>query len=381
MHLSSTELRDAHATFGTVETLLQRRRATYSAALELVTGSSKGDTECVDLLDSPVTRAHLGDVISGKTGYEPSKVVPVSRLVRGAVEFRATDARTYVVADPGAAVALDGAFELIAHEMGRVGAGRGGLRPISATRQSFSPASELVVEGLDLAMDLCPELAGDLLPHVVLIAIVEDDGDGHLVSASMREYPGLMVVPAPCSAVEVAEALIHEGAHQKFFDIALTRSILGGDLSDAPLFRASWAGLTAPAWPISQALAALHAYIGLAALMEAVTATNMSHLLSERSLLPFAESRAMEIGKWLLENCELLGPDGLRFLSLLTRSIAVGPSRSEANDLYLRPNVRTAVRPCGEWTLICQQNGPIDICWLPTVDAGAIIAEVAGGAR
>ena len=45
------------------------------------------------------------------------------------------------------------------------------------------------------------------------------DPSGRLGSASAREFPGLVLFPEPQTALEVAEALIHEGAHQKFFDL------------------------------------------------------------------------------------------------------------------------------------------------------------------
>ena len=95
---------------------------------------------------------------------------------------------------------------------------------LNGSRQ-FAAVVHTLTSGIELAVSVAPELALDLLPHVALFAVVDSECSGQLGSASLREFPGLILLPEPRSSVEVAEALIHEGAHQKFFDLAMTRSV------------------------------------------------------------------------------------------------------------------------------------------------------------
>jgi hypothetical protein len=66
MLLDPIDLRDIHAGFGTAASLVDRRRAVYSAVVELVSGRCAADIT-PDLLDSPTVRAHLGEVVVGSS--------------------------------------------------------------------------------------------------------------------------------------------------------------------------------------------------------------------------------------------------------------------------------------------------------------------------
>jgi hypothetical protein len=348
MPLRPGEVRDVHAAIAPVDSLIRRRRATYSAVLELVAGPSDGDD--VDLLDSPVARAHLGEVISGQVAYSPSAMVPLSQLLgRGHQVAASRRART----------ALSGACRRIAGELGRYGDHADSIRLVLADAPAFDEAAQRVVEGVRLAVEVCPELAEDLLPHVTLFAIVEQSGQ-RLGSASVREYAGLIVVPEPGSAIEVAEALIHEGAHQKLFDLATTCSILDPAAAGAPPFTPPWADPSAPPWPFEQVLAAFHAYTCLAAFMSAVEANGSVERLHEFSLLPHATTRAVALGDWLVHNTKYLGVDGLRFVALLTQADLADESPLTSSGI--------TIRNCGESTLVAHKNErtkSIELMWLP----------------
>ena len=347
MPLRPGDVRDAHAAIASVDSLIRRRRATYSAVLELVAGPTAGDD--VDLLDSPVARAHLGEVIGGQATYSPSAMVPLSDLLGDVQQIAARQlART----------ALSGACRRIAGELGRYGDDADSIRLVLAEAPTFDEAARRVVEGVRLAVQLCPELADDLLPHVALFAIVEQRGQ-RLGSASVREYPGLIVVPEPGSAIEVAEALIHEGAHQKLFDLATTCSILDPAAASAPTFAPPWADPSAAPWPFEQVLAAFHAYTCLAAFMGSIEADG-SIERHEFSLLPQADTRAATLADWLVCNSKYLAPDGLRFVAMLSRTDMPSLSPSTSSGI--------ATRDCGELTLVAHKNDAaesIDLMWLP----------------
>jgi hypothetical protein len=374
MLLSPVELRDAHAALGTVESLLRRRRATYSAALELATGSLDAAGDSHDLLDSPAVRAHLADVICGTANYTPSKMIPVSSLARGAPEYRRGDVHAYVAADEGTPTALDGAFRRLTRGL-RHSDDAEPLRLLLAGAPAFDRAARLVVQGLALAVDLCPVLASDLLPHVTMFAIIEA-GDNKIGSASLREYPGLIVVPQPSAAIEVAEAFIHEGAHQKFFDLGITHSIFNEAAYAAPYFATSWAAADTPPWPFEQCVAAFHAYICLATFMRALEVNSFSGHLHEFSLLPYAKSRAAELGEWLVENKQYFGPDGRHLVELMTGT-GSRDSPPAPSDFPLRPGPPTALRDCGEWTLVAQKEEAIELYWLPSADLSSGFAPPA----
>jgi hypothetical protein len=369
MPLNSAELREAHVAFGTVEELVRRRRATYAAALELATGMSEPGEPSADLFDSPAVRAHLGEVISGTAGYTPDAMVAILQLVGHAVPITAGSGGPHLVGATQARTALAGALGRIEHELGRRGSEPNPIRLVLPGDPAFERAARIVADGLEMAVDVCPALALDLLPHVAMFAVVDAGSSGDLGSASVREYPGLIVLPEPRSALEVAEALMHEGAHQKFFDIAITHSIFGGPAGadDPPSFAASWAGPLTARWPFEQCVAAYHAYSCLAAFMHAMRDACVStSSLHEFSLLPHADDRARELGEWLIANRDCLGPDGRRFLATMTGVEPTGEDHNRPAHLTLQGDVPTVIRDCGEWTLVAQRRSAIDLYWAPS---------------
>lgn len=363
MRLSPSDLRDVHSTFGSAEMLVRRRRATYSAVLELVAGAA--DDMSSDVLDSPAVRAHLGQIIDG-VEYRPEAMTPLSRIANRAAGITSGVSRTCVVGDTEARALLADAVRNIASELPATIDRSGEIQLLLDGDPGFDTASRIVVDGLELAMKLCPELADDLLPHVALFAVLaEGECARQLGSASIRDFPGLVVVPQPGSALEVAEALVHEGAHQKFFDLGLVRSIFNEKFCEAPFFGSSWAPRTAPRWPLEQCVAAFHAYTCLATFYESVSASDLGQPLHEFSLLPVAGERAAELGTWLSRNVQFLGPDGRVFVSRLTRA------REPVDDapiVDVKPDeaLTSVVRVCDEWTLFAQKADRVELYWVPS---------------
>jgi hypothetical protein len=65
-----------------------------------------------------------------------------------------------------------------------------------------------------------------------LLVILDPATSGGLISASSRFFPGLILIDRPENPFNVAEALIHEGAPQKFFDLVITHDFLGADIAE-----------------------------------------------------------------------------------------------------------------------------------------------------
>src|SRR5690349_3880957 len=116
MLVGAHELRAVHAEFGTPDALISRRRATYSAALELVSpGETAAPSDALfDLLDSPVARSHLADVIRGTGTYSPDQVVTTRAIT--CEEFSVDGARVRVASGAEAQEALTGALDLLAKQ-------------------------------------------------------------------------------------------------------------------------------------------------------------------------------------------------------------------------------------------------------------------------
>lgn len=368
MLLTPNDIRDIHADLGTAAALVDRRRAVYSAVVELVGGVSAVDITR-DLLDSPAVRSHLGEVVVDVGRYRPEALIPLSRLTAGAPEFVSGTAHTAVVSDPDARAPLDPAVQYIESELRRCGATAGEIRLLLDDDPGFPDAARTVLDGLEIAVKLCPELADDLLPHVALFAVIRSGEQ--LGSASVREYPGLIIVPQPTSPLEVAEALVHEGAHQKFFDLGIACSVVGEDFHAAPLFTSSWAAPAAPGWPLEQCAAAFHAYTCLAAFNKCVEESMFADHLHEFSLLPYAETRAAELGEWVLANQRFFGPDGCVLTSALAgrsrfSAVAGAPSNVVPSTVTVGRDVPTTVRRCGVWTLVAQMGESIELYWAPS---------------
>jgi hypothetical protein len=365
MLLTPTDIRDIHADLGTAAALVDRRRAVYSAVVELVSGCVASDIT-PDLLDSPAARSHLGEVIVDVGRYRPEALIPLSRLTAGAPEFVSGTARTAVVSNPDARAPLDPAVQYIESELGRHGADAAAIRLMLDDDPGFPDAARTVLEGLEIAVKLCPELADDLLPHVALFAVIWNGGTEQLGSASVREYPGLVIVPQPTSPLEVAEALVHEGAHQKFFDLGTTCSVVGDDFHTAPSFTSSWAAPSAPDWPLEQCAAAIYAYTCLAAFNGCVEESAFAGRLHEFSLLPPAATRATEPGEWVLANQRFFGPDGCVLTTALAGRSRLSAVAGEPTDVIVDRDVPTTIRRCGARKLIAQMSESIELYWVPS---------------
>ncbi|GAA5170078.1 hypothetical protein GCM10023321_66610 [Pseudonocardia eucalypti] len=341
----------AHGRFGSAGEVVAQRRAVYRLAVELLDREAdpadrEVDAEIdTDRLDNPISRGHLGEVLSGRAAFSPDELRPLTEL-------------TGPVAGPVRVVqrgeeALAPALARVSTELRRHRAGGGPPVLLTAGAAGFAQARRVLLDGVEVALKAVPELAADLLPHVAAFAMVRDD-TGRLGSASAREFPGLVVLPAPSVAAEAAEAFLHEGAHQTFFDLAITRAVFGANQFDAPPMPPSWAG--GAEWPLEQTFAAWHAYRCLTAFAE------VSDSPPGASLLPVAAERAEELGDWLRAHGEHLGPDGHRLLDAVDgRAPDAPPSAAPAAPSTSDPGMRT-LRFAGR-TLIARHADALEFFW------------------
>jgi HEXXH motif-containing protein len=351
----------AHAVLGDVEQLLAMRLAVYSAAVELFFGPEMAARAGGEVLDNPVVRADLALLLAGRGQPDPARLTSIGALLADQPAAGRDGSPLPVAASAPARVLLAGALEEVRRELALHGDHSPAGTLLTVDDPDYGAAQRVLTEGIELTRDVVPELADDVLPHVALVALVAPDAAGRLGSASLRDWPGLIVLPRPRHPCEAAEALLHEGAHQKLFDLLLTRSMLVPRGGPDPLFAPPWRPESAPRWPLDQCLAALHTYCVLAAAAPAFAERGVA--LHEYSLLPHAAARAELLAEWWERQWQHLGPDGRRLVTGLTgRSLPVdadGPAEPAR-----RPEV-AVVRHCGSWDLHLSAGSPSDLWWVP----------------
>lgn len=313
----------AHAALAPRDRLIDERRDLYTLAAELAGPPAVVDRTAPSVVDNPVTRGAVGRALAGGGVLRADDFVATSELASPRFVVTLGSHRLAIVSRGAARTLLADAIVSIARQAG-VAAGQDEATRLLTEDDGapFLGAAARIAAGIRLARTVAPELMADLLPHVAVVAVVTTGG--RLGSASSRCYPGLVVVPAPVSAMEVAEALVHEGAHQKFFDLAITRDVLRASAAEVPGHRPSWSPPNT-AWPLEQVLAAWHAYMCLRSFWS-VMSRRHRRSVARGSLLPLATRRSAELGAVLLDAGEHLGVDGHRLLSLLVgRSPATSP--------------------------------------------------------
>lgn len=358
-----------HAAISPASELVAERRALYRLAVDLF---APGFELSDNLADHPIVRYEIGRVLAGHDGLEPLRLQALARM-------RVRDAGIALASDPQAADVLEAPLRIIAQS---------GARPAPVTEadgERFESVAAIVAEGVSLFRRLAPAMAEDLLAHVSMLAVLKKETSGGVVSASSRYVPGLVLIDEPATPVEVAEALVHEGAHEKFFDLAITREFLDARAEEAEWFVTSWSGAR---WPLEQTFAAWHAYSCLAQFFISAGTEELGPI----SLLPKARERADEIGAWLLAHENDLRADArwlLHGLAGVPTDEAGGQSdvdrvaqSVELNDddyLHVLPDVRFRIAGTGR-VVGARAAQPPEIFWLDT-DAGWLVARLEQGDR
>ena len=352
-----------HARLAPADVLVDERRALYRLAVELFApGTEMSD----NLLDHPIVRYELGRALAGHGGVDPD-------ALREAAAVSVRDAGIAVASDPAAAERLEAPLRIIAPP-GQA------PRPLTeADGERFETAIKVVAEGVELFRRLAPAMAADLLAHVSMLAVLKAETSGGVVSASSRYVPGIVLIDEPAGPMEVAEALVHEGAHEKFFDFAITREFLDAHAEDAEYFENSWSHAR---WPLEQTFAAWHAYTCLSQFF----LSSESEQLGPHSLLPKARERAEEIGDWLLAHEHDLLPDARWLLHALAGRVAgategvstadtslLATGISEDGNFRVLPDVAYRLAKSGR-AVVGRVGERPEIFWLDR-DAGWVLNE------
>ena len=197
-------------------------------------------------------------------------------------------------------------------------------------------------EGMALLGEILPQLRGSVFRHVRYVNIVDEDG---AQQADSFERPNLFESAStdtiPCcvffsvnplaSAWRTAEALLHEAAHNKLFELILTRPILrnGYSQTTSPTILAFW-NSNIPSnpndWCVDRALLAFHVYVHLTLFLAVIE--HRGQPLEERfgditgptvgSAASTAYARADYLGQQLLTTgAAEIGPDGFALIEWL----------------------------------------------------------------
>ncbi|MEU0880310.1 HEXXH motif-containing putative peptide modification protein [Lentzea sp. NPDC005914] len=345
-----------HAALSPASELVDDRRALYRLALELF---APGFELSDNLADHPIVRYEIGRALAGHDGLDPVRLKEVAAM-------SVRDAGVPVAADPAAAEMLEAPLRIVAPA---------GVRPQPLTEadgERFETVLLIVAEGVRLFRALAPAMADDLLAHVSMLAVMKKETSGGVVSASSRYVPGIVLIDEPSLPMEVAEALVHEGAHEKFFDLAITKEFLDARAEDADYFENSWSGAR---WPLEQTFAAWHAYSCLAQFFLSIG----TEQLGPDSLLPNAKQRAAEIGEWLLAHERdlqgharwllhaLMGDTGGHVGGQVVPSgvdgVAPSPKISQHWEFHVLPDVRYKCSATGR-VVAGRSTNPPEIYWL-----------------
>lgn len=361
----ATSTHELHAAIAPAPALVDERRTLYRLAAELFVPAAELSD---NLADHPIVRFEIGRALAGHGGLDPVRLGEVAAMhVRDAAGLA-------VAADPAAAEVLEAPLRIISGS---------GPRPQPLTEadgERFEAVFATVAAGVRLLHELAPAMAEDLLAHVAMLAVLKKETSGGVVSASSRYVPGLVLIDEPVLPIEVAEALVHEGAHEKFFDLAIAKEFLDARAEDAEYFTTSWSRAT---WPLEQTFAAWHAYSCLAQFYLSIG----TEQLGAHSLLPKARERADEIGGWLLAHEADLRADSRWLLHALTgEPTDEAGERSDVDYVTLCTEIRenghfrvlpdVRIRRAGTGRAVVGRVAqPPDVFWLD-VDASWVVAQL-----
>ncbi len=344
-----------HAALAPADELLSERRALYQLAAELFWRGAPKLPE--SRLDNPLFRFRVGEALADRIPFDSTADDDLDDVVTE------VGGQLKIASGAGANDRLADTLRVVHSQSGAPGTPPRLLTQVDG--ESFREAIDIVEAGLARFREVSPALARDLLPHTALLVILDPATSNGLVSASSRLFPGLILIDKPTCPYDVAEALVHEGAHQKFFDLAITRDFLGSEVDDR-VFSPSW---STARWPLEQVVAAFHAYALLAQFAESVTASGEIGQVGPSSLLPFARERETEIGRWLLGAEESLESDARWLLRTLLRAdnaaIRTEESKNSVLDgrYALKPFVRMARMATGRM-LLASPGHPPQLVWL-----------------
>lgn len=140
----------------------------------------------------------------------------------------------------------------------------GQCRPVDAVDSGMEA---VFADGLALLRELAPQYVPWVTRAVHGVVVCSIEEPFHLVSGSWEDIPGFIHISSPHSAVDIAEILVHEAAHQYFYLLQRVGDIDDG--SDRTLY---WSPPIRMKRPLSRILMAFHALTNVLQVYRAVRA-------------------------------------------------------------------------------------------------------------
>jgi hypothetical protein len=238
-----------------------------------------------------------------------------------------------------------------------------------------------VAAGWHLLHEVLPTLTPGIAPHVAGVASVRlSSADTEFLSGSVPDLPGLIFLSskATASSRRTAESILHEACHCKYFDICITRTILGPD-TNAFTVAIPWidpSSRRSANWAIDQALAAAHAYVHLALLDTALSHRDDAHRQVEldagQGRAPNSFARATYLITELKRaGADALGAEGPAFIGWLSDSLDLIESldyflsivlNDSQNRYRLDLNVMMKQSPGGRYVIGSRGSATIEWC-------------------
>lgn len=367
-----------HAAIAPSGALQRERRALYQFATELLQGGGPRVLD-LDVIDSPLARNHIGDALAGRTSLRRAALVGISAMAEATSRVQ----NLWIASRPQANTLLAAALDTVGTELCREqGACQSPWLLTEEDGERFTSALCVLRDGVALARSISQELIDDLLVHIALVGVLDLQSTGRLASASLRAFPGLVLLKSPQSSIEAAEALIHEGAHQKFFDLAITHDLLNADSYQCPPFHPPWRP-EGSLWPLEQTLAACHAYACIARFAKDVGVVGEDHKVEPNSLLPVASQRCEILGEWLMDKAGYLGADAHTLLNgVLGRRPNTHPTAEvlpmQVPAVNYVTDMQLEFRRCGyaDRVLVGSRSQPPRLCWVSD-EAATVIGLLA----
>jgi hypothetical protein len=361
------------ARFGDSPMILERRQALYEFALEVLGRRLPGMAAAAGtiaalparqraaVLDDPLVRVHIHEALGrlqrdelgapdylerffaqlATEGWQAADGAPLECSLPDAGRLGGDDIPVWKAPDRESPIVSNFearfAHEFLEHHDRTLSERDGGLLDPDDELQ------ELLAEGHELLFSLLPGLAASVFSHIRIVAFVRvQTPDAAVQSGSIRAIPGAIFLSphhlkTPWS---VAEALLHECAHNKLFDLYLTRLILeaGYDCRTARTIHARWNKSTLMQrnqWPLDQALSACHVYLHLA-VFDRLVHDHAGELVDRFGPIdtssvmksPRAHERAAYlVGELAREDYRGLGPDGRALVDWMATQLGDGAPR------------------------------------------------------
>lgn len=200
-----------------------------------------------------------------------------------------------------------------------------GGRPDTHHLVAPTPTQVAAIERAAALLGTVLPRTAEVLSHVRHVAVV--DGPGAFESASTREVPGVVFISEHAfrTPLKLAEALLHEAVHHRFYDLQVTRSILMADYDTATADTVSprWHPPTT-AWAFDRALAAAHVYVHLMGWFTALATHPAGAPLGPDGVV-ISRERAATRARLLLDDVlalapRHLGPAGTAFVAWLSEA-------------------------------------------------------------